>query len=303
MAKTKVVVLGSISRWEKNQWKKTAQKLGVELVTVRMEDVVLRIDQKRGVRVQFWSYSRQEKKMIRRDFAEFDILLRRWIKKYYIPSLVVSWYMKRQGKVVLNSRLEMMLDKVSQAIRLYEAGLPHPLTWQALRPRNVKILLRQVNYPIIIKEISGAKGKQVFKATSFSSALKFFRKKKIQDLLIQEDLKVKEDIRVFVVGDKCLGAMKRIAPPGDFRSNVSVGAKTEPVELTPELKKLALGAARAMGYEICGVDIMYQNGKPYVLEVNRMPGFKGFSKTLGIPVAEEILRFALKLHRAKTKSA
>jgi len=298
----KVVIIGSVGRWQKLQWHKAAKKLGVRLAVVKMKDVVLRIDQKRDVRAQFWRYDRKKKKIVLRDFHDYDILIRRWVKKYYIQSLVVGWYMKQEGKTVLNSRLEMILDKVSQAIRLYEAGLPHPLTWQALRPRNAKILLKRVKYPVIIKGIAGSLGAQVYKASSYSQALRFFKKQNMQDLLIQRDLNVREDIRVLVVGKKCLGAMKRMAPPGDFRSNVAVGARTEPYPLTSELKDLALRAAKAMGYEICGVDIMYKKNKPYILEVNRTPLFKGFIRTLKIPVAEEILKFAVDFHLKKKRT-
>jgi ribosomal protein S6--L-glutamate ligase len=292
----KIAVIGADAHqlWYKKEWKKAAKKLGVKVSLVPMKDVILKIDQKKGVRAQFWVYDRKAKKVKVEDFKDYDILIRRWISKYYVQSLVLGWYMKRLGKVVLNSKLEMILDKVSQAIRLYEAGLPHPLTWQALRPRNAKRLLGQVeNFPVIIKPISGTMGQGVFKAKSRSGALKLVRKKDMHGLLIQRDLEIRYDLRIFVVGNKCLGAMKRMAPANDFRSNVAVGATTEKYELSPGLEDLALRAAKAMDYEICGVDVMFRKKKPYILEVNRTPQFKGFTKTFKINVAEEILKFAI----------
>ncbi|MDD3773700.1 MAG: RimK family alpha-L-glutamate ligase [Patescibacteria group bacterium] len=292
----KIAVIGADAHnpWYRKEWKKAAKKLGAKVSLIPMKDVILKIDQKKGVRAQFWVYDRKEKKVKVQDFKDYDILIRRWVSKFYIQSLVLGWYMKRLGKVVLNSKLEMILDKVSQAIRLFDAGLPHPLTWQALRPRNAKKLLNQISsYPIIIKPISGTMGQGVFKAKSKSGALKLVGKKDIHGLLIQRDLDIRYDLRIFVVGNRCLGAMKRMAPEGDFRSNVAVGATTEKYELTPELEKLALKAARAMGYEICGVDIMFRKNKPYVLEVNRTPQFRGFTKTFRINVPEEIIKFAI----------
>jgi len=298
MLKIAVIGVDASYPWYRKEWKKAAKKLGVKVSLIYMHDVVLKIDQKKGVRAQYWVYDKKQKKVIVRDFKDFDILIRRWISKYYIQSLVLGWYMKRLGKVVLNSKLEMILDKVSQAIRLYEAGLPHPLTWQALRPRNAKKLLSQIeNFPVIIKPISGTMGQGVFKAKSRSGAFKLIGKKDIHGLLIQRDLDIKYDLRIFVVGNKCLGAMKRMAPEGDFRSNVAVGGTTEKYELTPGLKNLALRAAKAMGYEICGVDVMFRNKKPYILEVNRTPQFRGFSKTFKINVTEEILKFAISRHK------
>lgn len=300
MLKIAVIGVDANNPWYRKEWKKAAKKLGVKISLVPMKDVVLKIDQKKGVRAQFWVYDRKEKKVKIQDFKDYDILIRRWVSKYYVQSLVLGWYMKRLGKVVLNSRLEMILDKVSQAIRLYDAGLPHPLTWQALRPRNAKRLLSQIeNFPVIIKPISGTMGQGVFKAKSRSGALKLVGKKDIHGLLIQRDLDIRYDLRIFVVGNKCLGAMKRMAPEGDFRSNVAVGATTEKYELTSELEKLALKAARAMGYEICGVDIMFRKNKPYILEVNRTPQFRGFTKTFKINVPEEIMKFAISQSKKK----
>jgi ribosomal protein S6--L-glutamate ligase len=296
----KIAIIGkdASAPWYIKQWKIAAKTLGVKIALVNMKDVVLKIDQKKGVRAQFWVYDREEKKIKVKDFKDYDILIRRWVSKYYVQSLVLGWYMKKLGKVVLNSKLEMILDKVSQAIRLYEAGLPHPLTWQALRPCNAKKLLSQVKkFPVIIKPISSSMGRGIFKAKSHSGALKIVSKKDLHDLLIQRDLDMKYDIRIFVVGGKCLGGMKRIAPEGDFRSNVAVGATTEKYDLTSGLKDLALRAAKAMNYEICGVDVMFRDKKPYILEVNRTPQFKGFSRTFEINVAEEILKFAISRHK------
>jgi len=85
--------------------------------------------------------------------------------------------------------------------------------------------------------------------------------------------------------------MKRTAPSGDFRSNVAVGGKTEKYNIDNNLKKLTFRAARIAKNEIAGVDIMFKNKKPYILEVNGSPQFEAFEKATGINVAKEIIKY------------
>jgi len=289
----KIAILGAINSWEKEQWEKAASKLGHELDIVRMKNVLIEIDPKEGVKVS--AIFKKNKK----DFADYDVILRRWIKKYYTQSLLLCWYLKRKNKVIINSHLERIHDKVTQILKFNLAGLPHPRTFQVLRPKIAKRILKQVRYPVVLKKIEGSLGQQVFLAKSRSQALEILKEHEMQNVIIQDFLPAREDYRVFVIGKAVLGAMKRIAPPGDFRSNVARGANTLRAVLTSQMKKLALRAAHELGYEIAGVDIMYYQGKPYILEINRTPQFKGFTKTMKISVTEEIIKYLEKKYKAR----
>jgi ribosomal protein S6--L-glutamate ligase len=116
-----------------------------------------------------------------------------------------------------------------------------------------------------------------------------------QNILIQAFIKESagQDIRAIVVGDRVVAAMRRRAAEGEFRSNVHRGASTEALTLEPEYEKTALEAAHALGLNIAGVDLMFSDDGPMVLEVNSSPGLKGIETATGIDVAGAMIDFVL----------
>ncbi|MEK7766142.1 MAG: hypothetical protein AAB368_07880, partial [bacterium] len=102
---------------------------------------------------------------------------------------------------------------------------------------------------------------------------------------LQEYLPTDHDLRVITVGYRAIGAMRRTIPHGDFRANLAVGGIADAVPLPDDLAHLAERASQALGREFAGVDILVSEGRPFVLEVNRAPGFKGFESATGIDVA------------------
>ena len=105
---------------------------------------------------------------------------------------------------------------------------------------------------------------------------------------------MKSDLRVFIVGDTVLGAIRRYVIEGDIRSNASLGAKSEAVELTEEMVTLAKKATIAIGYEVAGVDLAETSTGYSILEVNHTPQWQAFKKSTGINPADHIVRYALK---------
>jgi len=107
-----------------------------------------------------------------------------------------------------------------------------------------------------------------------------------------------KDIRIFVIGNKIVAAMDRIAvQKGEFRSNFSLGGKIKVAELTSQEKRLALRATAALGLDIAGVDIVRSKKGPQVLEVNANPGLKGITEATGKDVAGEIIKYYASLSR------
>ena len=102
------------------------------------------------------------------------------------------------------------------------------------------------------------------------------------DLILQEYIKTDWDVRVVTLDEKILGAMKRKVISGDFRSNVSIGAEAESIKLTDLEIEYSLKAAKAVHGRLVGVDFIpsknREKEKPYILEVNSMPGFGGIEK-------------------------
>jgi RimK family alpha-L-glutamate ligase len=98
------------------------------------------------------------------------------------------------------------------------------------------------------------------------------------------------DIRVFVAGGRVIGAIERLAPAGEWRTNVALGATARPFELPPEWERLALAAVAAMGAEYAGVDLLpSREGPVFVLEVNAIPGWQGLQRATGVDVAGAIV--------------
>jgi ribosomal protein S6--L-glutamate ligase len=99
------------------------------------------------------------------------------------------------------------------------------------------------------------------------------------------------DIRCFVVGDKVIASMKRQAAPGEFRSNLHRGGSASAVEITAVERRTALRAARIMGLNVAGVDLLRSASGPMVMEVNSSPGLEGIEAASGIDIASRIIEF------------
>jgi ribosomal protein S6--L-glutamate ligase len=113
------------------------------------------------------------------------------------------------------------------------------------------------------------------------------------NIMVQEFIKEAggADIRCFVVGDRVVAAMKRQAQDGEFRSNLHRGGTATLIRITPEERATAVRAARTMGLNVAGVDILRSNHGPVVMEVNSSPGIEGIEAATGINVADLIIDF------------
>lgn len=116
------------------------------------------------------------------------------------------------------------------------------------------------------------------------------------NILVQEYIKEAggADIRCLVVGGKVVAAMKRQAAAGEFRSNLHRGGQASLVRLSPAERKTAIDAAKTMGLNMCGVDILRSNRGPVVMEVNSSPGLEGIETATGKDVASMIVEFIVK---------
>ena len=108
------------------------------------------------------------------------------------------------------------------------------------------------------------------------------------------------DIRAFVVGSRVVASMQRKSLDDDFRSNLHKGGEGTPIKLTEEERKMVMKAAKAMGLNIAGVDMMRSNRGPLILEVNASPGF-GVEKVTGRDVAGPIIEYVEMNAKRRTK--
>ena len=197
-------------------------------------------------------------------------------------------------------------DKLRALQLLARNGIGLPVTGFAHSTKDIDGLLDTVGGPpVVIKLTEGTQGIGVVLAETKKAAesvIMAFRQLNA-NILVQEYIKEARgaDIRAFVVGGRVVAAVKRQGQAGDFRSNLHRGGTAEKVKLTPEERSIAARAAKTMGLNVCGVDVVRSHHGPVVLEVNSSPGLEGIEKTSGIDVATRIVQFVEKGHNERPR--
>ena len=188
-------------------------------------------------------------------------------------------------------------DKLHSLQLMSEAGLPIPKTAAIAQPSAFFTAIESVGGPpVVIKLVQGTQGKGVILAPNLQTAAYVLNKLRgmKRQALVQEFIAEAKgrDIRIIVVGDKCVAAMERRATNGDFRSNLHLGGTAVPIVPTTELENLALAAAHAHGLHVACVDILQSRRGPLLLEVNSSPGLEGIEETTNVDIATAIIHFA-----------
>jgi len=171
-----------------------------------------------------------------------------------------------------------------------------PKTVFANHPKLIDNLIKQVGgAPVVIKLLEGTQGIGVVLAETKKAATSvieaFYGLK--ANILVQEFIKEAggADIRAFVVNGKVVGAMKRQGAEGEFRSNLHRGGTSVNIKLKRAYKKAAVDAAKAMGLNVAGVDMLESERGPLILEVNSSPGLRGIEEATGIDIASQVIEY------------
>jgi tetrahydromethanopterin:alpha-L-glutamate ligase len=206
--------------------------------------------------------------------------------------------LRSRGITVLNGPEALLAchDKLVTALRLGRAGLPHPDT-AYLSAASSRRDVSRLRFPVVVKPRFGSRGEHVVRCgdpDALGSLLGKLRKKawfRRQGALIQELVPpAGHDLRVLVAGGRVVGAVRREAPPGEWRTNVSLGAVRRPVLPQPGECELAVAAAAAAGADLAGVDLIPRpDGSFDVLEVNGAPEFTAAYSLDGRDVFEAVL--------------
>jgi ribosomal protein S6--L-glutamate ligase len=199
-------------------------------------------------------------------------------------------------------------DKLRALQLLSRKGIGLPVTGFAHRPDDVDDLIKMVGgAPLVIKLLEGTQGIGVVLAETEQAAesvIEAFMGMKA-NILVQEFIKEAggADIRCFVVGDKVVAAMKRQGKEGEFRSNLHRGGSANLIRISPLERATAVRAAKTMGLNVCGVDLLRSNHGPVVMEVNSSPGLEGIENATGKDIATMIIDFIERNARSgKTKT-
>ena len=200
-------------------------------------------------------------------------------------------------------------DKLRSLQLLSRKGVGLPVTGFAHSPDDIQDVIRIVGgAPLVIKLLEGTQGIGVVLAETQKAAESVIEAFMglTANIMVQEFIKETggSDIRCFVVGGKVVAAMKRTAKEGEFRSNLHRGGTAEVVKLTPEERSTAIRAAKIVGLNVAGVDILRSNHGPVVMEVNSSPGLEGIEGVTGKDIAGMIIEFIeknAKPHSTRTR--
>jgi len=179
---------------------------------------------------------------------------------------------------MLNTRASMLTcdNKLTTALLFEKFGLPTPKTAFITNEKNIKSGVDMIGgkFPLILKTLTGTQGVGVIKIDTYEALVATVQAmwKLNAELLIQEYMPSKFDVRTFIVDNKIFASTKRVHSSYDFRSNTHRGAEAEPYILSDEEKDLVLKAARVSRAYMVGVDHIIHDKKPYLLEINGSPG-------------------------------
>ena len=263
-----------------------AEKKGHKVKIIKYKNCYVAIDRKQGVMYKG------------KPIKDYDAMIPRIANSMTNYGTSIVRQLELQGIYTTSSSLSIVRarDKLRSAQILARHGVPIPKTVFSRNTTDIDDLIDAVGgCPVIIKLARGTHGNGVVLAETKKTAVSalqalYLMNKDGTNLLIQEFIEetAGTDIRAFVVGNEVVASYQRRSLNDDFRANMHRGAEGSPINLTIKEKRIAIKAAKAMGLEIAGVDLMRSKKGPMVIEVNASPGFLA-EKITGVNIAEKII--------------
>ncbi|ALP42767.1 30S ribosomal protein S6--L-glutamate ligase [Aeromonas schubertii] len=244
------------------------------------------------------------------ELAGYDAIIPRIGASITFYGTAVLRQFEMMGTMALNSSLGISRsrDKLRAMQLLSRHGIGLPVTGYAHSTRDVPDLIKMVGgAPLVVKLLEGTQGIGVVLCETNKAAESVIEAfiQTDNNILVQEYIHEAQgaDIRCLVVGGKVVAAMRRQAQEGEFRSNLHRGGSASAITITPEERATAVQAAKIMGLDVAGVDILRSARGPLVLEVNSSPGLQGVESASGKDVAGKIIEFLEKKASKKHKPA
>jgi len=215
---------------------------------------------------------------------------------FFGTAVVRQFEMMNVFSTVESVALVRSRDKLRSLQILARAGLGLPKTVFTNYSKDVQTPIEAVGgAPCVIKLLEGTQGLGVVLAETKKAAesvLEAFNGLQAR-VIVQEFIKEAKgaDIRVLVIGERVVGAMKRQGKDGEFRSNLHRGGSAEIIELSDKEERAAIKAARSMGLGVAGVDLLQSDRGPLILEVNSSPGLEGIEAATGLDIAGDIIKY------------
>lgn len=196
-----------------------------------------------------------------------------------------------------SSSIEMVKDKLFSHQVLSQKKLPVPKTMLMKIPMSPELVGEHFSYPLVIKTLSGSLGRGVFmleKKKQFEDLARIIELANPNfNIIVQEMIEDSKgrDLRVFVIGGRAVGCMKRQAKLDDFRANYSAGGSVESYPLSPAIEWIALEATKVLGLDISGVDLLFDGDGFKICEVNSSPMFKGLESCSDVNIPRAIFDY------------
>ncbi len=202
----------------------------------------------------------------------------------------------RRGVRVVNAprALETCIDKYLADVLLHEAGLPIVATRVCQDADRALAAFEQLGSDVVVKPLFGSEGRGMMRISDVDLAWRTFHTlERIQSVIYMQKYVVHPgwDLRVFVLAGRVIHGMRRQSRCG-WRTKVAQGGRADPARVTESEEELALRAAKAVGADVAGIDLLpAADGSLFVLEVNAVPGWRALARVTKADIASEILRY------------
>lgn len=215
---------------------------------------------------------------------------------YY--ALAVIRQLEHLGVYICNGSeaIESVKDKLRMHQLLAHSNLPTPKTMLVKFPIEISVVRREINFPLLIKNVTGTEGAGINLCESedhFIDVMELvYSHNNKANIILQEFIQSSrgQDLRVFVLGGRVVGCMRRSSSTS-FKANYSRGGKVESFELTSEIEWLATETAKLANLDIAGIDLLFDGAGFKICEANSAPGFEGMEQVVGKCIAEDVLDY------------
>ncbi len=279
----RICVIGPKKSKESIKIKEIAEERGHTCRRLFMQDIYFEVDDS--------VFAAKHRKV---ELLSFDVFLFRAIDSTLHEALILAEYLQKQGKVVIDDCLaSLRYFPLMTFTRLATQSIPVLNTAKTTGLKSARDVLMEIDHPILIKSEDAAQ-KKITISEDWTESYDIVRTSKSKNFLFQQLVDVDHFFKVYVIGKKAVGGMKRVIQGDERLLQYSPNIKSENVELNAKLTELALNACSTLKVEIASVDIIVHSGKHFVLAVHRAPKFLRFQKLTGIQFGEEIVKYAEK---------
>ncbi len=264
-----------------------------DLIVAPLDDIIISIDNKR-LKLEYEG----------RDITKVDYVLPKIDSKraVYGFEIINAFDAFPVPKPYHAATILVAHDKFLTSIVLAHSNIPVPMTYIVKTKKAFDSIKSNIKYPLMAKLKGGSGGQGIMYVENKESMESIISSMEVlkEEILIQEFIdNPGEDLRVLVAGDTVIGSMKRIAKEGEKRANVKAGGTPAKYTATDEVKEIAIKAAKAVGADICAIDLIESKNGPVVIEVNINPGLVGLTAATNFNIAKRVVEYVHDVTRVK----